>query len=129
MAVAAPRLRDPRRGRTRLALALPQDAVLEIERLPRCRWIVGDPVGDDVVIGLVRRRNLHELDASGPPFALGLDPPGRAQLVARFEILVACDVAVTLHDAEAEWIGGREGGDEQPLGVHAWTPDPFTGSG
>ena len=48
----------------------------------------GHPVGDDVVVGLVGRRDLHQLDAAGAPVADRLDPGARPPLVARLEVLV-----------------------------------------
>ena len=69
--------------------ALPVQPIREVERLLRRRQILRHPERDDVVVGLVRRGELHELDAARAPVAGRLDPHARPQLVARLAVLVA----------------------------------------
>ena len=69
------------------------------------------PIGDDVVVGLVRRRDLDQLDPALAPLADGLDPVAGALVVMRLEILVVLEHPVALHQAEAARIVVAEGGD------------------
>ena len=65
----APRLHDPAPcRRAPVPAALPVQPVGEVERLARQPAARSrHPVGDDVVVGLVRRRDLHQLDPARRP--------------------------------------------------------------
>src|SRR3954470_11717108 len=96
-----------------LLLTLPVQSIREVERLARCGRVARHPVRDDVVVGLVWRVQLHELDAPGRPGAGRLDPRARPQLVTRLAVLVVAEVAVALHETEAADSLHRERGRQR----------------
>ena len=87
------------------------------------------PIGDDVVVGLVRGRDLDELDAPLAPLADRLDPVARPLVVMRLEVLVVLEDPVALHQAEAARVGVDEGRDRLPGRVAQRTPDPLARAG
>ena len=104
VAVAAAGLHRPAARTRRRLLAEPVQRVGQVDRLQRRarrRQRLGHPVGGDVVVRLVGRLELQQLDAAGAPVAAGLDPGARAALVVRLQILVAGEPAIALQQAEA----------------------------
>ena len=108
-----------------LALFLPAQVVADAQGLAPLGRVVGHPVGHDIVIGLVGGGNQHQLDAARPPVPPGCHPGAGTQVVTCLEILVLMKGAVTLHQAEALQLFGRETGHLQPLWVHQRPPQPF----
>src|SRR5712675_3515161 len=94
------RLLDPGEWGQGVGLFLPEDAIFDIPGLFRLRGRVRHPVGNNVVVRLVRRRDLHQFDLARTPRTFGLDPRTRTQVVARVEILVVEEVAIALHESE-----------------------------
>src|SRR6185295_2761590 len=99
------------------------------ERLFWRRQLVRQPIGHDVAVGLVRYRDLDQLNSTGAPLTLRFHPDARAQLVACFEVFVLMEVPVALHQAKARWIGQCERADLQPLRIDERAPNPLTSAG
>ena len=83
------------------------------------------PVGDDVVVDLVVRRDLDEHDVPLAPGADRLDPDARLAVELAGQVLVGLEALLALDEAEAARAGVGEGADlEQPRRVQR-PPQPF----
>ncbi|SDY81204.1 hypothetical protein SAMN05421755_10517 [Nitrosomonas sp. Nm33] len=107
----------------------PVQAVTEVQRLARLRLAGRAPEGDDVVVGLVRRGDFHQLDAALSPVAQRFDPGARAQVVAVVQVLIAGKLSAALKQAETLRILHAVAAHRQVLRVVQRTPDPLAAAG
>ena len=103
--------------------------IFKVHFLARLRQILRRPEGDDVVVGLIRGRDLHQLDAAFAPVALRLDPAARAQIVTVVEIPVLTKLAAALQQTEAFRVLYGKGRDSQMARIVQRTPDPLAIAG
>src|SRR6185437_556703 len=84
------------------------------------------PISDDVVMNLVVRRNLDELDEPVAPRSFGFDPDTRTPLIVRLEIFEIAERSVALPEPETHRTFVHESADLQCLGVIEWPPDTLS---
>src|SRR5207249_8178994 len=106
--VPATRLGDPRLRRAHGIIHLPGQAVIESEHLTGRRQRFGHPVRNDVVVGFIGARDLHQLDAPGAPLPDRLHPYARTLVEARLEVLVVREAPIALLHPESERIDESE---------------------
>src|SRR6185437_2414497 len=91
----------------------PIEPVVERQGLTACDRRARYPIGDDIVVDLVVRRDFHELHRALAPLAQRLDPNAGTTVIKSAIILIVVEVAIALNEAEALRIGIVEG-----IGLH-----------
>ena len=100
-ACTEPRGGDARERRRIRFAETPMKLVAHLALAAALKRILRHPIGDDVIVDFVARRDLYELHGTFAPIATGLDPYARTLVVKRAVVLVLAKPALALEKAEA----------------------------
>ncbi len=65
-------------------------------RLAGLEWLLGHPIGRNIVVGLVGRGYLHQFDPAGGPVAVKVDPQTGPFMIAGLGIQIIFEIPVAL---------------------------------
>ena len=88
-----------------------------LKRLSGNPRTVGNPVGNDIVVGFFLTRYLNQLDLPFSPTADRRNPSVGSQLLMRLQILIAIKLTVSLQKAKAERVIQSKITHTQLLGI------------